>query len=498
MRTDFLALFLLALLFLPAAAQAAVQFDAATTTTGASISSRTWLHTVANQSNRVLIVGVQAENGSIRHPSGVTYNGVALTQINTANVGSGTRQCVSLWYLLAPAVGTANVVVTWSSSVSNATAGAISLYNVAQAAPEANATSVNNSGATTTNITTLTDGAWVVDMFGSGNGGGLSAAGGQTARFTNTSGSTTAGGGSTKPVATAGATSVTWSQAGGVNRSAGVAASFAPVNFRPDVMIRLTSEADSAYLTDNTYEAAASVQVKSQGAVSGSTAAYAVKFQNDSTGTDSLVITGTGNGSGFTVQYLDDTSTDRTAAVTGAGYTISSLAVGATKDWTLKVTPGGSVTGNTSYNVYVTATSSTDGTRTDQVKAITTSTSAVLTLLKSADKANVNPGEEIAYTVTASNGAGLSAASSVVMTDPIPANTGFKIAGATFNAGTSTLTNALSYSDDGGSTWTYTPASGGCSAPAGYDYCVNKVKWTTSGNMPTGTSFSIGLVVVVK
>ena len=271
--------------------------------------------------------------------------------------------------------------------------------------------------------------------------------------------------------------------------------------YQPDAMIKLSAEGDGSYLTGNTYEATATVQIKSKGGLSGSTAAYTIKFENDANVTDSLLITGTATGSNFTVQYLDDTSTDRTAAVTGAGYTISSLAVGASKVWTLNVTPSGDptpVAGGASYNVFVTATSTNDSAKKDQIKATTTSTSANLTLLKNADKANAAPGDEISYTVTASNGSGLTAASNIVLTDPVPTYTGFKLGAATFNAGTSTLTAAISYSNDSGSTWTYTPVSEACSAPAGYDYCVTHVKWTMSGTMPTDTNFSIGLVVRVK
>ena len=122
--------------------------------------------------------------------------------------------------------------------------------------------------------------------------------------------------------------------------------------------------------------------------------------------------------------------------------------------------------------------------------------------MKSADKSTADPGEEISYTVTATNGSGLSNAANIVVTDPVPANTGFKVGGATFGAGTSTLTTLISYSDDNGATWTYTPQDGGdpieCPSPAGFDDCVTDVKWTMTGTMPTGTSFTTGLVVRVK
>ncbi len=269
--------------------------------------------------------------------------------------------------------------------------------------------------------------------------------------------------------------------------------------FQPDSMIKLTTEGDGDYLTDNIYETTVSAQAKSIGVVSGSTAAYALKFENDAIANDSLIITGTGNGAGFTVQYLDETATDRTAYVTGAGYTLSNLTSGANRVWTLNITPSGNpspVPGGSSYEVLVTATSANDGAISDQVKAITSSTSANITLLKTADKVNANPGEEITYSVTATNGSGLTDASTIVLTDPIPSNTGFKIGGATFNAGTSTLTAAIDYKDS--TDWGYAPVDGGCSAPSGYDYCITDVRWTMTGNMLTGSNFSIGLVVRIK
>lgn len=271
--------------------------------------------------------------------------------------------------------------------------------------------------------------------------------------------------------------------------------------YTPDAMIKLSAEGDGSYLTDDVYESTASAQVKSDGAVSGSTAAYTIRFENDSAESDDLIITGTGDGPGFTVQYLDDTATDRTTDVTGAGYMISSVASGASKVWTLNVTPDGDpspVAGGTSYDVSVTAASSNDGAKTDQVKAATSSTSANLTLSKNADKETAAPGDEITYSLTASNGSGLTDASSIVLIDTVPTYTGFKIGSAAFNAGTSTLTASISYSNDSGSTWTYTPSSEACSAPSEYDYCVTNIKWSMTGDMPEDTSFSTEFVVRVQ
>ncbi len=188
-----------------------------------------WSHTVANQSNRVLVVGVNAEHTSSScQASTVTYGAQSLTKIAQAVAGSGTYECTSLWYLLAPTVGTNTITVTYESSITDTTAGAVGLYNVQQTAPDASNSNYNNAGATSTSLSTVAANSWVVDVFGSGQGlGNLAPGSGQTSRWTKDSGGTQSGGMSTKPVAAIGSTSVTWTQTG-INRSAQVAAAFAP------------------------------------------------------------------------------------------------------------------------------------------------------------------------------------------------------------------------------------------------------------------------------
>jgi uncharacterized repeat protein (TIGR01451 family) len=95
---------------------------------------------------------------------------------------------------------------------------------------------------------------------------------------------------------------------------------------------------------------------------------------------------------------------------------------------------------------------------------------------------NLQPGTDLAYTVSFTNGGGM-AASSLSMTDPVPANTDFKINSEAHSLGTTGLTVTVGYSKDGGTTWTYTPVSGGGGAPAGYDRNVTKIRWVFSGNL---------------
>jgi len=85
------------------------------------------------------------------------------------------------------------------------------------------------------------------------------------------------------------------------------------------------------------------------------------------------------------------------------------------------------------------------------------------------------PGASITFTSTLTN-SGTASASSVAIVDSIPSWVEYKVASSStvLPAGVSA---AIEYSNDGGLTWTYAPASGACSAPAGFDRCVNRIRW---------------------
>jgi len=96
--------------------------------------------------------------------------------------------------------------------------------------------------------------------------------------------------------------------------------------------------------------------------------------------------------------------------------------------------------------------------------------------------AQLIPGADLTYTIAFTN-SGTAGASSLVVTDPIPGNTDFKIGSVTSSLGTTGLTVSVAYSNDNGSTWTYTPVSGGGGALSGYDRNVTNIKWTFTGNL---------------
>jgi uncharacterized repeat protein (TIGR01451 family) len=110
------------------------------------------------------------------------------------------------------------------------------------------------------------------------------------------------------------------------------------------------------------------------------------------------------------------------------------------------------------------------------------------------------PGTDLTYTITFTNN-GAAAAQSLVLTDSVPGNADFKVGSVTNNLGTTGLTVVVAYSNNGGGTWVYVPASGGGGAPAGYDRQVTHVRWTFTGNLsqtaPNNTG-SVGLISRVR
>ena len=84
------------------------------------------------------------------------------------------------------------------------------------------------------------------------------------------------------------------------------------------------------------------------------------------------------------------------------------------------------------------------------------------------------PGANLTYTTTLTN-TGTENAVDVVHVDSVPAQIGFKV-GSVSTTLPGGVTGTVAYSSDGGTSWTYVPASGSCSAPAGYDYCVRAIR----------------------
>jgi subtilisin family serine protease len=119
---------------------------------------------------------------------------------------------------------------------------------------------------------------------------------------------------------------------------------------------------------DNIYGSAAKQTVKGSAKVKKSVT-YTVSAQNDATFADSLRLKGQGAKKGYTVRYTDNTGKNITAAVVAGTYRTAKLAPGATASITVKVT----VTKKAKRPLgrTITVRSTTQTTRTDTVKVVT-------------------------------------------------------------------------------------------------------------------------------
>ena len=139
---------------------------------------------VGTGQNRMLLVGVHAEENGKPNVgdmviSSVMSGGRELTLISGSEIqlssmwrGDEYFLKVALYYLINPPSGTQDIRVTFAGPVTSGNVGAISLYNVRQAAPVTlvtnQQTNKSKKSEIITKITTKNDGAWVVDIVGCG------------------------------------------------------------------------------------------------------------------------------------------------------------------------------------------------------------------------------------------------------------------------------------------------------------------------------------------
>jgi len=189
-----------------------ITLDNASVTTGTRVTSLTFAHTVNAGSDRILMVGTGFNNnlgGMV--VTGITYGGVALTFVGGIENGNDSR--AEVWHLLAPVVGTANVIVTYGNgapaSNTGFVAGAASFFGVDQATPLGSVGTAMATDMLATVTIASAVGEVVFDTAGSEDSGGLMTPGaGQSALWNTVGGSGSRQeqcGGSTK----AGAVSVT-------------------------------------------------------------------------------------------------------------------------------------------------------------------------------------------------------------------------------------------------------------------------------------------------
>jgi hypothetical protein len=157
----------------------AVAFDAASTAKGTT-GSFTFSHTCTG-SNLILTVGVAINAAASATVNAVTYNGVALTKVDSiANSISS-----DLWYLVGPATGAHSIVVALSASGAMTVCNAASYTGVSQSTPlGTKVTASGNSNTPSVTVTSAT-GQLVVDSVAQNSANGtatLTAGSGQTQR----------------------------------------------------------------------------------------------------------------------------------------------------------------------------------------------------------------------------------------------------------------------------------------------------------------------------
>lgn len=137
----------------------AIAFDTTTTSSlWSSVTSITFSHTCSG-SDRMLFVATANNTGA--NISGVTYNGVAMTQIWTINNAAPSK--MYFWYLIAPATGANNITVTATGTCS-IIAKSVSYTGVKQSGqPDA---TITNWPTTTTSwsqsLTTVANNCWII------------------------------------------------------------------------------------------------------------------------------------------------------------------------------------------------------------------------------------------------------------------------------------------------------------------------------------------------
>jgi lysophospholipase L1-like esterase len=236
-----------------------IEFDAASSNFNSfDDNTLSWQHTIADGNNRILIVGIAGEDDDVNDLtiSRITYNDVNMSLVEGSSEIASSGSPIShtkteLYYLLdanLPSLpGAYTVTVTYNGNVEKRCGSAISLANVDQQSREAVATNSNiDQNTISTNITTKTDDAWIVDIVGCGSSGSfLALTDGMTERFDVNSNSSTAAG-STKPVGSARETTMSWTHSG-ANRLTHSVAAFAPA---PRIIAGYISEPNNTPIED--------------------------------------------------------------------------------------------------------------------------------------------------------------------------------------------------------------------------------------------------------
>jgi trimeric autotransporter adhesin len=201
------------------------------------------------------------------------------------------------------------------------------------------------------------------------------------------------------------------------------------------------------------------------------------------------------------------TATKTTGAASASGdssirFSTPSLAPGGSCQLSMNVTSATAGAASNTTNAPV-ATGPVSLTGSAATAVLTVGGLPLVSILKSADTSNANPGQAVLYTVQVVN-SGNGAGAQVVLTDELSPYSAFHLGGGTpFTFVDSSPASGLSlgtpqYSNDRGVSWGYLPASSGGGAPAGSDGNVTNWRLPMIGNLRVGGSFLLRYRVIVK
>lgn len=140
-------------------------YDAASSGTGSAVSGEdavTVAHTVTTNGDRLLLVGISANVLTSAGIASVKYAEESLTRLSYTQFASGQ---VSFWYLLEPATGANNIVVSLGGAATrNVVVGATSWYGVNQDAPFGTLVANNATSNSPAVTVTTAAGEFVADV----------------------------------------------------------------------------------------------------------------------------------------------------------------------------------------------------------------------------------------------------------------------------------------------------------------------------------------------
>lgn len=137
----------------------AIAFDAQANSAYSPATSVTWSHTISG-SNKLIVAGAYLGTSA---SASATYNGVAMTQIGTglAMVGGASGQYLRMFYLINPAAGANNCVISSAADIYGMSVS----YTGAKQSGQPDSTNQSASASTTShtvNTTTVDDNSWLV------------------------------------------------------------------------------------------------------------------------------------------------------------------------------------------------------------------------------------------------------------------------------------------------------------------------------------------------